>query len=140
MAKGRHGGPDINPFAGKDEPLEILRVKSQELQQGTFAQFRKRYRVNLELNRYPHEDEANAIVRNPFFLQAKVHQWFIVIDNTTLERIEKIAIRFNQYIHDSSQKALERRAGRLSREARADAIRKDRELRLSERASRIRFK
>lgn len=140
MVKGRHGGPDISPFAGKDEPLEILRVKTKNLTQGTSSRFWKRYTVELELNRYPHEDEAKSIVRNPFFLQAKVRQWFIVVDNTTLERIEKIAIPFNQYIHDSSQKALVKRAGRLSREARADAIKKDRELRLSAKASRIRFK
>lgn len=140
MAKRTIGGPEVNPFADKDELLTILKVEAPDLSGEHPRLPRKKYRVRLELNRYPHEGEIRSIVGNRFFLNAKVQQWFIVVDNTNLERIEEIAIPLNKYIQSSSQKVLLKRSKKLAREARIDGTKKDREARLREKASRIKFR
>ncbi|PCC42319.1 hypothetical protein [Brevibacterium aurantiacum] len=130
----------MDKFADKSETLTILKVEAPDLSQEHPRLPKKKYRVRLELNRYPHPGEIYAIERNRFSLKAKVQQWFIIVDNTNLERIEEIAISLNKYVQSSSQKVLLARSEKLAREARVDGTKQDREARLREKARGIKFR
>lgn len=124
--------------ADEDTPLAIVKALPPGETEGIMKKD-GRYDFQLVLNRPVDRYEQGVVESNPFDLKLRAERKTIFVSNSTLDEIDKLGVRLNDYLKEESRLGIIYRNSERNLQDKADREREEKAAILAEQARSIKF-